>query len=270
MAGHAFPERYTKWQDGVEGSVSHQRIISYDFAGLKCLVRFEADGYLEEELGEAVNKSARRRSGGGDGARAATLAIDNIAVRNGGQLIPQHSVLELKTRGAHKKKEDHLSDQIPRLWLAQIPFFVLAFHEWGVFRPEDITVQDVRKDVEKWQDTNQELLHQLGRLLKKLVSLARDPDYGKYEVVMQKQGILDIRKQGGVVSSPLASPLTWIWADQDGADSDSDSSSGALVGAEDADADAAAYSDGEDDLPEDFTACSDSCDYCGRCRYKLR
>jgi hypothetical protein len=84
---------------------------------------------------------------------------------------------------------------------------------------------------------------------------------------MRQQGILEIRKQGGEVSSPLASPLTWIWTDEDGSDSGSDSN-GALIGAED---DKAAYSEGDDDdFPEDFTACSESCDYCGQCKYKLR
>jgi hypothetical protein len=61
MSGHAFPDRYTRWQKGIEGSVSHQRIVSYQFAGLKLLVRFEADGYLEDEVGreEVVEEGAR-------------------------------------------------------------------------------------------------------------------------------------------------------------------------------------------------------------------
>lgn len=160
-----------------------------------------------------------------------------------------------------------MSDTLPRLWLAQIPFLVIAFHKWGLFEPEDIMVKDVRKDVEEFGESNQELLHKLHRLLEKLVSLARDPGFGKYEVCVQKPGVLEIRKQGGVVSSPLASPLTWIWTDEDGSGSESDSS-GVLVGAEDA---KAYFSDGDDDdFPEDFTACSESCDHCGQCKYKLR
>jgi hypothetical protein len=239
--GHTFPERYTRWKEGVENSASYQRIISYDFAGLRCLVRFEADGYLEEELGEEVKEDASGFEKH-ESATRGTLAVDGTTSVNAGRLIPQHTILELHTRGSHKREEDHLSDTLPRLWLAQIPFFVLAFHEYGTFRPQDITVKD-------------------------LVSLARDPDFGKYEVCMQMPGVLEIRKQGGEVSSPLASPLTWIWTDQDGSGSESDSS-GVLVGAED---DKATYSDGDDDdFPEDFTACSETCDYFGQCKYKLR
>jgi hypothetical protein len=222
-------------------------------------------------LGEGVKEdvplvSAFKKQGRTRGA-AAKLVIDGITVRHEGRLIPQHAILELHTRGSHKRAEDHLPESIPRLWLAQIPFFILAFHEWGLFKPEDITVKDARRDVKDWEGNNQDLLCKLGGLLKKLVSLARDPGFGKYEVCMRQQGVLEIRKQGGEVSSILASPLTWIWTDQDGSDSGSDSSD-VLDGAAD---DKAVHSDDDDDVfPEDFTACSESCDYCGQCKYKLR
>ena len=233
-------------------------------------MRFEADGYLEEELGEErEDETTSPRGDDGDKARA-TLSIDNITTRNGGNLIPQHAIFELKTRGSHKKNEDQMTDHLPRMWTAQIPFFILAFHDYGLFTPENITVRDVRKSVTMWQDDNQKLLRRLGVLLEKLVSMARDPEVGRYEVCLKQQGILEIREPGGTTFPPLPSPLTWIWADQDGSDTASNSS-GVSVGAETSDADVAAHSDADDDdFPEDFTACSDTCDYCGRCSYKLR
>lgn len=271
MTGHAFPERYTRWQQGVEDSASHQRIISYQSAGLKCLVRFEADGYLEKELrGAREEDDVTDQRGDGDDSPRSTPVIDNLNSSNAGRLIPQHAIFELKTRGAHKKHEDQMSDHLPRMWTAQIPFFILAFHEWGQFKPKDITVQDVREKVAAWQHENQKLLRKFSVLLEKLVSFARDPAIGKYEVCLQQRGVLEIRKQGGTVSSPLPSPLTWIWADQGGSDSASNSD-GVSVGAEVSDPDVATHSDADDDeFPEDLTACSDACGYCGRCSYKLR
>jgi hypothetical protein len=218
-SGHAFPDRYTRWQKGVEGSASHQRIISYQFAGLELLVRFEADGYLEEELRqeEGVDQGATKereddtaKERGDDTAEKTIPEIDNIHIRAAGQLISQHAIFELKTRSVNKKSSDQISDHLPRMWTAQIPFCILAFHESGLFKSEDITIQDVREKVAAWQEDNQKLLHQFSVLLKKLVSLARDPEIGKYEVCLQQPGILEIRKQGGKVSSPLPSPLTWI------------------------------------------------------------
>jgi hypothetical protein len=219
-------------------------------------------------------KKARGRTTRGDDtaekAKTPAPEIDSIHTHTGGRLIPQHAIFELKTRSVHKKGSDQISDHLPRMWTAQIPFCILAFHESGLFKPEDITVQDVRERTAVWQDDNQKLLHQYGILLEKLVSLARDPAIGKYEVCSQQPGILEIREQGGKVSSPLPSPLIWIWADQDGSDSAS-SSHGVPVGAEASDADVAVHSDAEDDdLAEDFTACSDACEYCGRCSYKCR
>ena len=269
LAGHTFPERYTRWPSDVEDSTSHQRIISYQFAGLKCLVRFEADGYLEKVLGEGHEDDTISLRGDGDKARAAP-AVDNVHVRSGGRLIPQHAIFELKTRGAQKKNEDQMADHLPRMWLAQIPFFILAFHKYGLFTPEDITVSDARKRITAWQDENQTLLRRLGVLLKKLVSMARDANVGRYEVCLRQQGIVEIRKPGGTTFSPVPSPLIWVWADGDGSDTASNSSA-VSVGAETSDADVAAHSDADDDeFSEDFTACSDTCDYCGRCSYKLR
>jgi hypothetical protein len=233
-------------------------------------VRFEADGYLEHELKSEPEheKNTTSPRGDDDDQAQATLSIDNINTRSGGRLIPQHAIFELKTRGAHKKDEDQMADHLPRMWTAQIPFFILAFHEYGLFKPENITVQDVRGDVASWQDENQKLLRQFSTLLEKLVSTARDPAIGKYEVCLQQPGVLEIRKQGGTVASPLPSPLTWIWADQDDSDS-ALSSKSVSVGAEASDADVAAHSDADDDeFVEDFTACSEACGYCARCSYK--
>lgn len=234
-------------------------------------MRFEADGYLEKELKqEDPDKEASPRGDDDNDVAQPTLSIDNIHTRPGGRLIPQHAIFELKTRGAHKKHEDQMADHLPRMWLAQIPFFILAFHEFGLFKPEDITVRDVRGDVASWQDENQNLLRRFSTLIAKLVAMARGPEIGKYEVCLQQRGVLEIRRQGGPVSSPLPSPLTWIWADQD--DSESGSSPGSVSAGEEAsDADVAAHSDAdEEDLPKDYTACSDDCEYCGQCSYKLR
>jgi hypothetical protein len=35
------------------------------------------------------------------------------------------------------------------MWLAGIPFFILAFHQRGLFEQEDITIYDVREKVKR-------------------------------------------------------------------------------------------------------------------------
>lgn len=264
VEGHTFPERYTRWQNDVAGSASHQRIISYDFAVLRCLVRSEADGYLAHELEEEEEgtRSKKRNAKDEDDIRAETFAVDNVQVRRGGRMIPQHAIFELKARGFHKKDEDHLADNLPRCWLAQTPFFVLALHERGLFKPENNSIQDVRPDVAQWENSNKELLSLLANLLRKLVALARDDDFGKYEVCLRQPGSLEIRKQGGTISSPLRDLMIWTASE---ISSDTDAGNGA----EDSESDTAAYSDeAEEDDRVDYTACTDSCGYCGRCFYE--
>ncbi|THV66289.1 hypothetical protein D6D29_10399 [Aureobasidium pullulans] len=46
--GRSFQSAYMKWSNGLTESLSHQRFVRYNFDGLQCLVRFEADGCLTE------------------------------------------------------------------------------------------------------------------------------------------------------------------------------------------------------------------------------
>ncbi|KAI5268713.1 hypothetical protein E4T47_07622 [Aureobasidium subglaciale] len=41
-------DAYTEWPESVRKSASHQRLVQYSFNGLKCVVRFEADGCLSQ------------------------------------------------------------------------------------------------------------------------------------------------------------------------------------------------------------------------------
>lgn len=193
------------------------------------------------------------------------LEVDGLSVQRGGssQLIPQHAIFELKTRSIKKKDDDHLSGFLVRLWQAQIPWFIVALHEYGTFAPENITIKDVRGDVDTWQQDNQGLLRRYKALLKKLVELARDPTVGKYEVVCQQTGVLEIRKQGGTVLAPLPEPFASEWAGLDVSLSGSDKGVG--VGAE---YDSDEVSDVASQGSVDYTACSaEDCGYCGHCRY---
>ena len=269
--GHSFPERYMDWENDVEGSGSHQRIISYNFYGLKCLVRTEGDGYLADQVATAAPE-------GEENAEVdATLAhklmnIPNITTRKTGTLIPQHAIFDLKTRSIKRRDQvdEILAEQIARHWIAQIPFFILAFHERGRFSPEDILVQDVRKDVEAWENEHQSELRKLGALLSKLVQLARHSDSvvgHKYEVVCSSPRSLEIREQGGEVNAPLCEEVRQFWLGrQAGSDAKSETSGGAGV-EDDGSDDEAAYSDASSDGFKDYTACGSECGYCGRCKY---
>ena len=115
--GHSFPERYTRWSSEVKGSASHQRLIKYNFTGLTCMVRFEGDGYLRDLV--PGNEED-------DEAPPSIPKLTALSMRSGGRPIPQKAMFDLKTRSVKRILDDVLGEELPRLWLTQIPNFILV------------------------------------------------------------------------------------------------------------------------------------------------
>ncbi|PYH42932.1 uncharacterized protein BP01DRAFT_403792, partial [Aspergillus saccharolyticus JOP 1030-1] len=206
--GHTFPEAYTTWSADVKGSESHQRVMKYDLAGMSCLVRFEADGYLP-----SVAQNSSSRSSEGDPPEAAEdllSSLKNVAISNlpesglkisetlkvsaGGEFTSQSAIFDLKTRSIRKKDEDTLGQELPRLWIAQVPNFILAHHKAGVF--SDIQVVDVRERVKHWEEDQKPTLARFADLLKKIVAFARSSECGRFEITREDCAtVLELRAQ---------------------------------------------------------------------------
>ena len=234
--GHTFPEAYTTWEADVKTSESHQRVVGYAFGGLDCLVRFEADGYHRELVPEGFGfESAPKPAETGklDDMLASALDSSTIATRpsaqdkqltvtQGGRRIPQSSSFDLKTRSIRKKDEDILADELPRLWVAQIPNFILAYHASGVF--EEIQTRNVRREIEDWERENEDKLRRFAVLLQKIVAFARGRQDRKFEIRCREVDVLELREQGGEVGHTLSANVEarWLAAESEGLDSPSD------------------------------------------------
>lgn len=236
--GHTFPEAYTTWSAKVKGSESHQRVMKYDFAGMSCLVRFEADGYLPPPT---QNHSSR--SSGEDPTEAEDNLLSSIEratisnlpssglsktdpkslnISAGGERISQSAIFDLKTRSIRKKDEDTLDKELPRLWISQIPNFILAHHKAGVFN--DIQVLDVRERVTQWEQDQQATLAKFAELLNKIVSFARSSESGRFEIIHEDSAaVLELRAQCADAGRVLPAPVAKEWSDEV-LDSDGDSS----------------------------------------------
>jgi hypothetical protein len=291
--GHSFPEAYTTWDVNVRGSESHQRIIRYQLGDLSIIIRFEADGYLTDKI--PVQATIPISQNQDEESLVAALAgntvkenaysdLDPLRLVQGSGTVPQGAVFDLKTRSIRKKAHDTtMSDQIPRLWIRQIPSFVLAYHERGLFRTEEVTVHNVKPDVEKWENDHKRDVRKLIALIRKIADFVRLTPERKLEVRYQYGGGLELREQHEGVVSVLPDDLAARWAgegeqktsvDQGVALGDSPIGGGVALGA---DVDGGNV-DGLDDNDEydwdkqeqepDYTACSaDSCGYCGHCSY---
>lgn len=265
--GHSFPEHYTTWDPDTKGSTSHQRLLRYCFGGLRCLVRFEADGYVAEDSSRTSTHTSKSPSAEATtldllaSMNSATISSEDatpsgaLQVKRGGSHVDQSQVFDLKTRSVRKKEHDTLGQELPRLWVSQLDKFVLAYHTDGRF--EDIHVMDVHADVEKWERREEETLFRLASLIHRIRKMVTSRPSRKLEVchTSDKTGILQFREQLPGVGDALSAETKARWEMQDGecqpcSDEESDVSLGEL-----------SWDDGE----EDYTSCSAACDYCGRC-----
>ncbi|KAH8907360.1 hypothetical protein BR93DRAFT_928245 [Coniochaeta sp. PMI_546] len=290
--GHTFPEAYTAWDREVKGSDTSHRILKYRFGGLRMLVRAEADAYIAEKtdgplpLGSSRSAEKRRASPSTSTTTTAdvthlgqlfaklnstrqasppvTQSATKIDIVDGtGLPVNQSQVLEIKTRGFWKKdKEDTVAEEMPKLWLAQIPNFVVAYHNQGKFEA-DIQVQDVRPRVDRWEKLAKRELAAFAALLHKVMAVVKERPDKKIELCRIGQGQLEIREQLADAGELLSEEMKGRWKD-------GRKKSGETVdpltekdeqGSELGVGDVGAWDD-----EKDWTFCSDECGYCGCCR----
>jgi hypothetical protein len=279
--GHSFPEANTTWDNEVKGSDTHQRIVQYRFGGFACLIRFECDGYIKVGSTDAdirtdslVDSDKYDLSSAFDKATVTqpptsqVSEADRVKGERGGSEVPQHTIFDLKTRSGRYKADIDMSDIYPQLWVKQIPNFIVAYHDGaGLFR--DVRVQDVRKDVKRWEDDNAEAIQRLAKLLEAIVVFART-NKGLLEVYSPRVDCLELRKQYGEGVHALPDELENEWAKNFGREADTYLSKSDDDGLASSDGYSSAkgwHTDSDDEEP-DYTACSaEDCGYCGKCTY---
>lgn len=275
--GHTFPEAYTAWDAAVRRSTSHQRIMSYRFGDLDMMVRFEGDGFIEESKPQRRQNrpftvaDALAEVNGLALAKPVPTLIRDLKVSEGGETVPQEAIFDLKTRSVVARFRDTLGDQLPRLWIAQVTQFILAYHEKGLFREENIEIKNVRDDIDRWEELNQPSLKRLIALLRLITDRARASG-GKIELVWSTDGPLEIRKQlpgaGDVLSASVRKDWeAWLGKDRgNGSGLEKRDSKLDMTDSERWKEFLATLSD-SDGEERDYTACDGECGYCGRCMY---
>lgn len=284
--GHRFADEYTTWGAEAAGSVAHQRVLMYQLGELNVVMRYGCDGYLPEKVPEddevAAETSHQEDTDDDDiadflerarvssattypGADSAKLHIEHR-----GRTIPQAAVFDLKTRSAFKEGLTVLKDELPRYWATQMPNFILAKHKGGVF--DDITVQDIRAEVEEWERENQRDIRRLCQLIETIVERVMARVDKKLEVRCKNVEALELREQEDGEHDVLPPKLVMRWEGDHTSASESESESDESVGVasdelyEPGPLDSDSYSD--DKSEPDYTACSaEDCGYCGHCSY---
>lgn len=233
--GHTFPGVYTSWGPGIKRSRSHQRVLHYQFAGLDFIVRFGSDGYLpnlfpDDGITEIQESTEDTSSAGKNSVEIAASSMNEIEISStpatetepkravrlekGGRRVPQSAVFDLKTRSCRLKEANTLENMLPRLWVSQIPNFILAYHEFGIF--DDIQILDVRETIREWEELNQPSLSKFGLLLKKIILFAQSSELGRFEICYPKGGgALELRAQEGDVYRAMSPDVAQKWSGEE-------------------------------------------------------
>lgn len=132
--GHTFPEAYMTWDFDVRNSCSHQRIIQYEFGGLKFLVRTETDGFVKEADAKAPSSVANSTSQLSLDDVLGTIAVSSTEVSQDEQLqlkaqgmrVRQDQIFDIKTRASYKPFD--MNEILPRLWVNQTSKFLIAYY----------------------------------------------------------------------------------------------------------------------------------------------
>ncbi|UKZ81401.1 hypothetical protein TrVFT333_009173 [Trichoderma virens FT-333] len=265
--GHAFPEAYTIWAPDVRPSKSHHRILKYQFGGLDLLLRQSSDGYIEEKNTNTITAAEPSAVNGKDlVSHLESLSIGTssasppnsgyLEVVDGGQPTSQESIFDLKTRSIKAIQKDTLGEELPRLWLAQIPNFILAHHSRGTFN--NIEVTDVRDEIQDWEKSHQQDLSRLSALLHRIIATALEKQDTAIEIVRQQGESLEIRQRLPDAGIVFSDHVKEQWLDWLGYSGDVEEAHGSGERSGDCGSD-------NDSDSGDFTACNEECGYCGKC-----
>lgn len=111
--------------------------------------------------------------------------------------VPLSALFDLKT---HTIKSQHrnniLNEQLPRLWIRQLPFFIVAYHEpgSGCFHPVNTKISNVTIAIVEWEQYNEDDLRKLVSLNNKIVSTVKQmPDSIMGVRCSGDEDVLDIR-----------------------------------------------------------------------------
>lgn len=186
--GHQFEENYTEWPPGTtEGSTGHHRIIRYKFGGLHVLVRYAVDVCMPDSTAASPAEDDLSELIGG-------LALhendhSQIRISREGNLVPQDSIGEIKTRAAYRKLE--MSDVLPQLWFSDTSRLVVGYHHRrGQF--DDVKELEMDSELEAWEEDNARDLQKLVELLGKISDAAKGAKNGKCLIIYRGDSSLDI------------------------------------------------------------------------------
>ncbi|KAF8313259.1 hypothetical protein DL93DRAFT_2081345 [Clavulina sp. PMI_390] len=212
-----FERKMTKPRYGLE---QHHRIVTYDFAELNLLVRFELDAYVETEssvddplnvLISQTNSLSLENSHGPPNSQSQDSQASNgltIIPSENKDLVDQKDLIEMATRSVMNRANFNWLKKYPQLYLSETPTLLLAVHENGnftsieKFAADDKRNAEVRKAREEMQPGLNKLAAVLGAMRDRVLELTDDDANGSRRdrllaLVANEDGKLTIYERNG-------------------------------------------------------------------------
>jgi hypothetical protein len=171
--GHAFEDCVTTKESSLKDSIHHERIVSYELGGMKCLVRFEADAYLndgngeEERSGSVIPPTDLPEPKPSKPVLKAPYKLVHVISR--GHFVNSDQLVEIKSCSMPPFKINKAIDQ---LWFSQTKHLCVGYHKYGYMK-EGPEMKDMGTELEKWEVSNQDQLKNMVRVIKEIRDIAR-------------------------------------------------------------------------------------------------
>ena len=162
---------------------------------MQVLIRNEVDGYVKPAKGDDdIDEPLLSESSLEDNidAMAVGAAIPNssqfLKIIDAGTVIDQDQIFEIKTR--RNQPLFDMDEVLPRLWLKQIPKFLIAYHSFGLF--DSPKIEDVKAKVFDWEQKNAHVLARFHAVLKNIIDIVMNSEVQQLAVYWDGEGPLEI------------------------------------------------------------------------------
>lgn len=197
--GTEFEKAFLRFDSDLQESSAHHRIIRYHLGGIECLVRYEVDGYIDDdELCDQVKSSITIDEPSHElnpDTKTSTSQTGKVKVIAKGRLVNNDTILELKSRSNKLK----MSEIMRQLWISQTHNLFVGRHKNGLVDVEPKRIE-MDQRLRAWESENQENLRRMVSLIKEIKKVAAKVKGGKCVLVCEMKdndGVLRMYERKG-------------------------------------------------------------------------
>ncbi|CZT47775.1 uncharacterized protein RSE6_08376 [Rhynchosporium secalis] len=170
--GHTFEDSVVNKEAPLEDSLNHERIVEYELGGLRFLVRFEADAYLEDDDSE-TREPMKIPLSDPPAPKPSPVIMKPpyklVHVISRGRNVDPELIIELKScsRGSI-----NMGRTVPQLWFSQTKHLGVGYHKDGLVT-RDLNMREMTEKLDKWEADNQKHLKSMIHVIKSIRDIAR-------------------------------------------------------------------------------------------------